>query len=55
MKNVKILKEIVSIIIFLGVLFSYNILYSNISYAGNGMESLGSLDSYNGRECRWLR
>ena len=55
MKNVKILKVIISMIIFLGILFSCNLLYDNVVYAGNGKDALGSLDSYNGRECWRIR
>lgn len=53
MKNTKLLKIVISIILIFGIMFLDSIFYNNIVYAaGNGQSSLDNLDEYNGRKWR---
>ena len=48
MKCSKILKLFISLILGFSILIMGDVIYFNISYAANGTDALGSLDSYNG-------
>ena len=52
MKKTKMLKLIISIIIFFELINIGNLLYSNIVYAATTGNSLGNLNDYDGRKCR---
>lgn len=52
MKNLKVLKIVMSIILIFSIVFLDTIFYNNIAYAESGKSSLEPLDSFKTRNWR---